>query len=184
MGKTKKGKESKAPPSFWIHQHGTEEPVKVAIHPSSVNHRTTRFAEPYLVYHQLVFTTKTYVRDCTPVSPFALMLFGGALKAAGTALRGEGDRLLSVDGWMKFKVKPAEVSLMIQVREELDALLRQKIAKPSLELTRQGQGVLAAVRMLLANLATNEKLRFELLCGSRLPQDVARATPEELAPKS
>ena len=42
----------------------------------------------------------------------------------------------------------------------------------------------AQVRMLLANLATNEKLRFELLCGSRLPQDVARATPEELAPKS
>jgi ATP-dependent RNA helicase DHX36 len=96
------------------------------------------------------------VRDCTPVSAFALMLFGGALKAAGTALRGEGDRLLSVDGWMKFKVKPAEVSLMIQVREELDALLRQKIAKPSLELTRQGQGVLAAVRMLLAKSAAEQ----------------------------
>ena len=51
------------------------------------------------------------------------MLFGGALKAVGTAVKGEGDRLLSVDGWMKFKVKPAEVSLMIKVREELDALL-------------------------------------------------------------
>ena len=40
----------------------------------------------------------------------------------------------------------------------------------------------AQVRMLLANLATNETLRFDLLCGFRLPRDVARATPEELAP--
>lgn len=84
------------------------------------------------------------------------MLFGGALKAVGTAVKGDGDRLLSVDGWMKFKVKPAEVSLMIKVREELDALLRQKIAKPGLELTRQGQGVLAAVRVLLAKGSTEQ----------------------------
>ena len=39
----------------------------------------------------------------------------------------------------------------------------------------------AQVRTLLANLATNETLRFDLLCGFRLPRDVARATPEELA---
>ena len=33
---------------------------------------------------------------------------------------------------------------------ELDALLREKIARPSLELTRHGQGVLQAVTALLA----------------------------------
>ena len=90
------------------------------------------------------------------------MLFGGALKAVGTAVKGEGDRLLSVDGWMKFKVKPAEVSLMIKVREELDALLRQKIAKPGLELTRQGQGVLAAVRVLLQREKGGGKVESEV----------------------
>ena len=39
-----------------------------------------------------------------------------------------------------------------QVRQltELDALLREKIARPSLELTRHGQGVLQAVTALLA----------------------------------
>ena len=42
----------------------------------------------------------------------------------------------------------------------------------------------AQVRTLLANLATNEALRLDLLYGFRLPRDVARATPEELAPKS
>tara|TARA_B100000795_G_scaffold252499_1_gene222098 strand:- start:973 stop:1254 length:282 start_codon:yes stop_codon:yes gene_type:complete len=40
------------------------------------------------------------------------------------------------------------------------------------------------VRTLLANLATNAALRRELLLGARHPADVARATPEQLAPKS
>ena len=141
---------------FTVREEGAAEPVTVSIHPSSVNAKASRFESRYLVYAEMIKTTQVYVRDCTPVSPFALMLFGGALKAVGTAVKGEGDRLLSVDGWMKFKVKAAEVSLMIKVREELDALLRQKIAKPGLELTRQGQGVLAAVRVLLAKSSTEQ----------------------------
>ena len=40
------------------------------------------------------------------------------------------------------------------------------------------------MRTLLANLATNAALRRELLLGARHPADVARATPERLAPKS
>ena len=40
------------------------------------------------------------------------------------------------------------------------------------------------MRTLLANLATNAALRRELLLGARHPADVARATPEQLAPKS
>ena len=40
------------------------------------------------------------------------------------------------------------------------------------------------MRTLLANLATNAALRRELLSGWRHPADVARATPEQLAPKS
>lgn len=39
------------------------------------------------------------------------------------------------------------------------------------------------MRTLLANLATNAALRRELLSGWRHPADVARATPEQLAPK-
>ena len=40
------------------------------------------------------------------------------------------------------------------------------------------------MRTLLANLATNAALRRELLLAARHPADVARATPEQLAPKS
>ena len=39
------------------------------------------------------------------------------------------------------------------------------------------------MRTLLANLATNQKLRRDLLLGTRHSTDVARATPEELAPE-
>ncbi|KAJ1475941.1 P-loop containing nucleoside triphosphate hydrolase protein [Baffinella frigidus] len=152
-GKTKKGKESKAPPAFFIHQHGTDEPVKVSIHPSSVNHRTTKFAEPYLVYHQLVFTTKTYVRDCTPVSPLALVLFGGALTCSepGRGGRMNDDVLLTVDGWISFSVPSALQRLLMLVREELDELLKRKISDPSTEFSEGNEALLNAVLQLLAS---------------------------------
>ena len=57
------------------------EPVAVALHPSSVNARTTTFESKYLIYAEKVKTTQIYVRDCAPASPFAIMIFGGALKA-------------------------------------------------------------------------------------------------------
>mmetsp|Transcript_85259 Transcript_85259/g.231011 ORF Transcript_85259/g.231011 Transcript_85259/m.231011 type:complete len:162 (-) Transcript_85259:126-611(-) len=51
------------------------------LHPSSVNARETKFESKYLVYAEKVRTTQVYVRDCAPVSAYALMLFGGALSS-------------------------------------------------------------------------------------------------------
>ena len=91
-----------------------------------------------------------YVRDCSPVSPYALMLFGGRLASAGSKLTSvcsrtgqslkaalhmklvclvrkgdvdqvkagagritpDGEVLLSVDGWIKFRV-PTRVEALI-----------------------------------------------------------------------
>lgn len=66
--KPKKGKDVKAENiKFRLREDGADEPVEVAIHPSSVNSRETRFASQYLVFHEKVKTTRIYVRDCSTV---------------------------------------------------------------------------------------------------------------------
>ena len=53
------------------------------------------------------------MRDCAPVSPYALMLFGGALSGDGSGVRrqptprgggGDENAVLTVDEWIKFRV--------------------------------------------------------------------------------
>jgi hypothetical protein len=93
------------------------------------------FYKLMLSFRPQVKTSRLYVRDCTPVSPYALMLFGGALTAEGAdqsqqirkgASRGPpvGDPVLSVDGWIKFSVPRGTQSLLLAVRESLDVLLK------------------------------------------------------------
>ena len=94
------------------------------------------------------------MRDCAPVSAYALMLFGGALRsltAQGQGQRGGADdAVLTVDGWIKFRVPRRVEALIVDIRAQLTALLQQKIAKPSLELSEAGRGILNAVTALLA----------------------------------
>jgi ATP-dependent RNA helicase DHX29 len=51
----------------------------VAVHQSSVNHMQMRFKHRFLVFHDKVKTSKVFLRDCTVVSPYALLLFGGPI---------------------------------------------------------------------------------------------------------
>jgi ATP-dependent RNA helicase DHX57 len=131
--------------------------VSVAIHPSSVNAKEARFESQYLVFHEKIKTTRIYLRDCTPVSPFALILFGGALgaekgvTAGGKSSKGaSATQLLTVDGWIKFGVPAGAVKLIMEVRAELDGVLRRKIQRPEVDLSEAGRHILAAVVQLIA----------------------------------
>jgi ATP-dependent RNA helicase DHX57 len=114
------------------------------------------------VFHEKVRTTRIYVRDCSTVSPYALMLFGGALstertasKAAGGGRRGapppSADTLLTVDNWIKFSVPRHAVDLLLQVRAEMDAVLRRKIENPNADISAAGRHILDAVVALLGS---------------------------------
>jgi len=138
-----------------IREPDTGDVVEVAIHPSSVNARQSHFDSQYLVYNEAVKTTRVFVRDCTPVSPFALILFGGALateKPAAAGKRGGGGapHLLVVDEWIRFNVPQDALQLMMQVRAELDAVLRRKIEQPSEDLSAAGRHILDAVVQLIS----------------------------------
>jgi len=143
---------------FRIREDGQSLPTEVALHPSSINSKAISFDSSYLVYHERVKTTRMYVRDCTPVSPYALMLFGGDLAAEGSAgqqpLRGggkreaAGDSVLSVDGWIKFSVPSGTQSLLLAVRESLDILLKQKIEQPNISLGGHREVIDAVVQLI------------------------------------
>ena len=138
--------------------------MPVALHPSSVNAKEGKFESRYLVYAEKVRTGQVYVRDSSPVSPYALMLFGGGLdreggrgaKANGRGLTPRGAAaadgeaaVLVVDTWIKFRVPQRIVELILDVRERLHELLRRKIERPALELSASGQALLGAVSGLL-----------------------------------
>ena len=144
------------------------EPTEVAIHPSSVNAKETRFTHAYLIYHEKVRTTRVYVRDCSPVSAYALILFGGVLSSQPGAPvmppplpkkhkkhwqppppPPPRDGVLVIDGWIRFSVSVQEQQLLIGVRSKLDAILASKIESPDMEIVEAGRELLAAVSQVL-----------------------------------
>jgi len=153
-----------------VSEEGAPEPTEVAIHPSSVNTKETKFnGMTYLIYHEKVRTTRVYVRDCSPVSAYALILFGGVLSSQPgaqpplpppTTSRKHRkhapppppprDGVLTIDGWIRFSVSTTEQALLVGVRSKLDALLASKIESPEMEILEASRELLAAVSQVLS----------------------------------
>ena len=102
---------------------------RVFLHPASVNFGCGAFDSPWLVYSEAVQTAKVYIRECTMVPPYALLLFGGEIVAS--LERGT----LSLDGWAEFEA-PARVAVLVrELRQGIDRLLAAKVANPQLDLS-------------------------------------------------
>jgi HrpA-like RNA helicase len=141
------------PAQFFVREQGSSAPVQVSIHPASVNANIAEFKTPYLVYHELVRTTKLYVRDSTPVTPLALVLFGGTLTTGPQPSQGSEDSLLIVDGWFKFSLPAHLQQLLLESRKQLDSIFMKALADPTCNV-RVGQPLLDAVVLLLADAMT------------------------------
>jgi len=101
---------------------------RVFLHPSSVNFGCARFEQPWLVYSEAVQTQRVYIRECTMVPPYALLLFGGDVD-----VRHE-QGALTVDGWAAFEA-PARVAVLVrELRAGVDRLLSAKVADPGLHI--------------------------------------------------
>ncbi|XP_054033244.1 putative ATP-dependent RNA helicase DHX57 [Dryobates pubescens] len=105
----------------------------VHIHPSSVNYQTRHFESPYLVYHEKVKTSRVFIRDCSMVSVYPLVLLGGG--QVHMQLH-HGHFLISLDdGWIRFVAASHQVAELVkELRCELDQLLQDKIRNPSMDL--------------------------------------------------
>ena len=102
---------------------------RVFIHPSSINFPCGKFESGWLVYSDIMQTSKTFVRECSMVSVYAVLLFGGQI----TVNHEKG--LVLVDEWASFKA-PARIGVLIrELRHEVSELLGKKIANPKLQIS-------------------------------------------------
>ncbi|KAL3917699.1 MAG: hypothetical protein SGPRY_006303 [Prymnesium sp.] len=131
-GNGAKGGKGGSPPKVVIREAGEKEPVAVAIHPSSVNARASSLS------------------GGPPQQLLPPVLKGQSGSAIVDIVPGEGaETVLTVDGWIKFRIPTRARALIIDTRAQLTSLLQQKIASPEIELSSAGKGILAAVTALL-----------------------------------
>ena len=122
----------------------------VYMHPSSVCAGYASSSKPYLLYHEIMKTGKTYIRDATAIGAFPLLLFGGKIKVEHEKFRA------SCDNWIKFRAAPRVAVLFKSLREELEDVLLRKIADPGLNVVRESEGLVdTIVEVLESEHATN-----------------------------
>ncbi|KDD72526.1 hypothetical protein H632_c3232p1, partial [Helicosporidium sp. ATCC 50920] len=114
---------------------------RVFLHPSSQLFRCGTFESGWLVFSELVQTSKPYAREVSAVPGYAVLLFCGAPRPE------HGSGLVDLDGWAKFKAPPRIAVLVCALREALADLLHARIADPTLDLANSS--VLKAVHGLL-----------------------------------
>ena len=77
-----------------------------------------------MVYFQKVKTSRVFIRDCTMVPPYAMLLFRGQLEVQHTRNK------IVIDGWMYFDA-PARVAVLIQeLRRNLICCLEGRSSTP------------------------------------------------------
>jgi len=122
--------------------HGT-----VYLHPSCINCEATTIDSRFLIYNEVVKTSKVYLRDSTTVSPPVLLLFGGRL-----VVHHEKEVIslnLDKDRFLHFRA-PRKVATVVKLlRRATEELLLRKITHPLERLTEAGEGLIAAVAALL-----------------------------------
>ncbi|KAK3581847.1 hypothetical protein CHS0354_009735 [Potamilus streckersoni] len=111
----------------------------VNIHPSSVNFQVRHYESPYLVFHEKVKTSKVFIRDCTMVSVYPLLLFAGGNISVDLH---KGKFVLSVDdGWIRFMATSHQVAELVkELRFEVDQLMNDKIENPHMDLCTSLRG--------------------------------------------
>ncbi|KAK1171604.1 putative ATP-dependent RNA helicase DHX57 isoform X1 [Acipenser oxyrinchus oxyrinchus] len=111
----------------------TKNDGSVHVHPSSVNYPVRHFDSPYLVYHEKVKTSRVFIRDCSMVSVYPLVLFGGGQVKVDLQ---RGEFVISLDdGWICFAAASHQVAELVkELRWELDQLLEDKIKNPTMDL--------------------------------------------------
>lgn len=119
----------------------------VHLHPSTLSFHAKHLESRYACYHEIVKTSKTYVRDFTTASPYALLLFGGKLVVH------HSKGVVTVDDFIKFRISASSATLIKHLRSQMERVLLDKIVDPGLDLVDipSAQALIHAVNTLLEN---------------------------------
>jgi ATP-dependent RNA helicase DHX57 len=102
---------------------------QVFVHPASSLFSVSHFETGWLVYSEIMKTSKIMVRDCSMVPCYALLIFGGKIDVQ------HEQGLLLVDEWAKFKA-PAKIAILVrEMRQLVNKLLSTKVENPRLDIS-------------------------------------------------
>lgn len=140
---------------------------EVYLHPCTISFTSKKLASRYCCFHEIVRTRKTYVRDTSCVSPFALVLFGGALEV----YHEEG--VATVDGWLKFRSTAKPATLVKHLRAQMERMLLRKIIAPEDDVTEspEAKALIEAISTLLRHETQGATASSELeerLCDAEI----------------
>jgi ATP-dependent RNA helicase DHX57 len=116
---------------------------RVFLHPSSFCFSIGEFRCPFLVFHEKAATNKTYVRDASVTTPYAMVLFGGPL----IVHHREGRVSVGERRWVTFRAEPRVGVLAKGLRQALARLLAAKISDPQIDIS--SHPVIEAIARLL-----------------------------------
>ena len=92
----------------------------------------------YAAYHDCCFTTRRYVRGCSPVPPLAPLIFcGGEVRIEEPPLVRVDGRLVRdagviavLDGWLRLRIPAEAAPLVLQLRARVDELFVGIVERP------------------------------------------------------
>ena len=147
----------------------------VNLHPCSVLFKDSSLHSRFLVYHEIVKTSKIYIRDATAISPLALLLFGGNFNAY------QQKGFVTVDDWIKFKCNAKTSTLIKHLRSQMEDMLLNKIVKPEDDIlnTKQGRTLVESVAILLDE---GEKNCFRVSGGGGEGGQASRSGQQQAKP--
>lgn len=144
----------------------------VYLHPSTVSFSDEKLDSNYCCYHEIVKTTKVYVRDCTPVSEFALLLFGGNLKAYQT------HGVVTIDDWLRFRISAKSATLVKHLRAQMEKMLLKKIIRPEEDIigSPEGTALIKAVSTLFESETKDDSGTSNAVLNSDAHKDKANGS--------
>nr|CAB3498210.1 unnamed protein product [Digitaria exilis] len=118
---------------------------QVLLYANSVNAKYQTIPYPWLVFGEKVKVNAVFIRDSTGVSDSILILFGGAVTKGSM-----GGHLKMLDGYVDFFMDPSLSECYLQLKEELDKLIQQKLEDPNFDIHKEGKYILYAAQELAA----------------------------------
>jgi HrpA-like RNA helicase len=101
--------------------------------PKVIANKNTIFKSSFVVYRNSNHTTKLFLRDITPTTTLATLLFGGEIlyNLSDSVIQGRTSPGIVLDNWMPIKTWCKNAVLIKRLRKLLDALIDNKLSMPN-----------------------------------------------------
>ncbi|KAA0034620.1 DExH-box ATP-dependent RNA helicase DExH3 [Cucumis melo var. makuwa] len=118
---------------------------QVLLYANSVNARFNTIPFPWLVFGEKVKVNTVFLRDSTGISDSMLILFGGAVNRGVQA-----GHLKMLNGYVEFFMDSSLADCYLQLKEELDKLIENKLENPGLDILKEGKYLVLSVQELVS----------------------------------